>query len=151
MLKVIALLLVATPAAAQDLLFFQSPSGNITCMIATGDWATARCDMRELTPTYREAPADCQLDWGSSFEVGPSDRKGHLACVGDSVADPNAVTLNYGQSLSLGGFDCTSEKSGMTCTNPAGHGFTCPRRGKSCSDPLATGWKRAAQAARLAI
>ena len=122
-----ALLLLATPAAADDFLQFQSPTGNIHCLIATGDYAEARCDMIELTPTYREPPPDCELDWGAYFTVGLSSRKGALACVGDTAINPDSVVLGYGKTISLGGFDCTSEKSGMTCTNPAGHGFALSR------------------------
>lgn len=118
---------LVTPSLADDLLFFRAPSGNIGCMIATGDYAVVRCDLRELTPSDLLAPPDCDLDWGNSFEVGLSDRTGYLACVSDSVFDPQASTLSYGETLSLGGFDCTSEKTGMTCTNPAGHGFAIAR------------------------
>jgi hypothetical protein len=121
---ILCFLLAATPVVADDLLFFRSPTGNISCLIATGEYAAARCDMRSLTPSFITPPPDCDLDWGSSFEVSLSSRKGMLACVGDTVADPSAVELGYGQTLSLGGFDCTSERNGMTCTNPAGHGFT---------------------------
>lgn len=128
-MKPLALLLVlaATPAAADDLLFFQSPTGNIHCMIATGDYAEARCDMIELMPTYRQPPPNCDLDWGAAFAVGLASRKGQLACVGDTVVMEDSVVLDYGRTISLGGFDCTSEQSGMTCTNPAGHGFTLSR------------------------
>ena len=119
--------LAMSPAHADELLFFQSPTGNIHCMIATGDDAEARCDMIALMPTYRQPPQDCDLDWGSSFAVGLSSRNGLLACVGDTVIDPGSIVLGYGRTLSLGGFDCSSEKSGMTCTNPAGHGFTLSR------------------------
>lgn len=121
---VIALTLIATPAVADDLLFFRSPSGNIHCLIATGDFAQARCDMIELTPSFTTPPPDCDLDWGRAFSVGPSDRTGQLACVGDTVIDPTAIKLGYGETLSLGSLSCTSKKTGMTCTNPAGHGFT---------------------------
>lgn len=117
-------LLPAAPAAAQDLTFFRSPSGNIHCMIATGDWATVRCDIMELQPTYRSPPAGCDLDWGHSFEVGLTDRQGQLACVGDTVAMPDSAVLGYGRSVTLAGFTCVSEKTGMTCMNPAGHGFS---------------------------
>jgi hypothetical protein len=116
--------LLSAPAHAQDALFFHSPSGNIQCMIATGDWAVARCDMSDLTRSFTKAPADCQFDFGSSFEVEPSARKGLVGCISDTVANPDGLVLDYGKSISLGGFLCTSEKSGMTCTNPAGHGFT---------------------------
>ena len=47
-----------------------------------------------------------------------------MACVSDTVANEDGLELDYGKTLSLGGFSCTSEKTGMTCTNPAGHGFT---------------------------
>lgn len=117
----------AAPSLADDLLFFRSPTKNISCMIATGDYPVVRCDLRELTRSNLPAPPDCDLDLGHSFEIGPSDPKGYLACVSDSVFDPSAITLAYGETISLGSFSCTSEKSGMTCTNPAGHGFTISR------------------------
>ena len=120
----VALCLFASPALADDLLFFHSPSGNIQCMIATGEWASARCDMGDIVPSYTTPPPDCELDWGSSFAIGPADQKGQLACVGDTVATPDGVVLEYGKTISLGGFTCRSEKSGMTCANPSGHGFT---------------------------
>ena len=127
----VSLSFLATPILADDLLFFRAPSGNIGCMIATGDYAVVRCDLRDLTPSNLSPPPNCDLGWGNSFEIGLSDRKGYLACVSDSVMDPGAVTLGYGDTISLGGFDCTSEKTGMTCTNPAGHGFTIAKAKQS--------------------
>ena len=120
----ITLTLLATPALADDLLFFHAPSKNIHCMIATGDYAEARCDIMELATKLPKPPADCDLDYGHAFTIGLQDTRGARACVGDTVADPNAMTLTYGDHVDLGGFRCTSEKTGMTCTNPAGHGFT---------------------------
>lgn len=111
------------PAAAQDYIAFRSPTGNIGCAIWTGQGAGARCDLRQLTRSYRKRPAGCDLEWGSSFAVdarGP----GYLPCVGDTVFDPNAFTLGYGKSVSLGNITCTSQETGMTCTNSQGHGFT---------------------------
>ncbi len=116
-------ILAASPAAAQDYIAFRSPSGNIACAMWTGDWSGARCDLMELTPSYRKRPADCDLEWGRSFAVD-AQGKGYLACVGDSVFDPGAFTLGYGKSVSLGAFTCTSQKSGVTCTNGQGHGFS---------------------------
>lgn len=118
------LCLATTPAFADDLIFFRAPSGNINCLLATGEYPEARCDMRVLTPSFTTPPPDCDLDWGSAFGIGPADRKGYLVCTGDTTITPEAVVLGYGQSLSLGSITCTSEKTGMTCTNPAGHGFT---------------------------
>ena len=120
----LACLCLPAPAAlAQDMLFFRSPSGNIGCMMAIGDYAGVRCDMSDLTPSYRKRPADCDFDWGSSFGVD-AQGKGYLACVSDSVMSQDAFTLGYGEAVTLGAFTCRSEKTGMTCTNGLGHGFS---------------------------
>jgi hypothetical protein len=119
-----AFLLLSTPAVADEYYGFQSPTGNIHCAIYTFDGsAEARCDLRSYTPSYTQAPADCDLDWGMAFAVGANGR-GQLACVGDTVRDPRNPVLPYGEAVSLGGISCVSAKTGMTCTNGAGHGFS---------------------------
>jgi hypothetical protein len=122
------LLLTTTPTLASDMVFFQSPSGNIHCAIITGETSAARCDLMEFTQlNYPDAPADCDLDWGHAYEVGTSG-KGAPICAGDTVASPESSVLPYGQSLFKGEFKCSSEDTGITCTNPEGHGFTVARR-----------------------
>ena len=116
--------LLATPALADDFIYFHAPSGNIHCALMSGDYAGVRCDMQTLTPSFRNRPTDCDLDWGDAFEVGPLDRQGQVICHGDTVINPQSMELGYGASASLGDFICTSEKSGMTCTNANGHGFS---------------------------
>ena len=112
------------PALADEYIGFRSPTGNIHCALYDFDGgAEARCDLRELAPSYRKAPAGCDLDWGSAFAV-PADGKGYLVCAGDTVMDPRNPVLGYGQAVSLGGISCVSAKTGMTCTNAAGHGFS---------------------------
>ncbi len=115
--------LFASPALADDFISFHSPSGNIQCAMFTGDYAGVRCDMSELTQSYAKPPADCEFDWGSSFAVDTTG-KGYLACVSDAVANDDGMELGYGRSVTLGDFTCTSEKSGMTCRNAEGHGFS---------------------------
>lgn len=116
--------LLATPALADDYVGFRSPTGNIHCAIYTwGGGTEARCDLAELTPSYTKRPKGCDLDWGHSFAVGASG-KAVLACVGDTVRDPRNPVLPYGQAVSLGGISCVSAKTGMTCTNAEGHGFS---------------------------
>ena len=122
----LALLLVAASPAASDVLAFRAPSGNINCVMATGDWSGVRCDLTELTPSFPVRPMDCDLDWGSVFWLGPTGR-GEPTCVGDTVTDPNAFTLEYGKSVRLGALMCISERTGMTCTNGQGHGFILSR------------------------
>ena len=114
----------ATASLADDFYMFHAPSGNIQCAIMTGDYNSARCDVMEVTKmSFPTQPADCDLDWGHAFEVG-STGAGAPACAGDTVADPSGFVLGYGQSFSKGGFTCQSEKTGMTCTNEEGHGFS---------------------------
>lgn len=111
-------------AALADYIEFQSPTGNISCgLYADGGETWVRCDMYELKQTYTTPPPDCELDWGSSFSLGKNG-KGQLACVSDPAAGPNAPVLEYGDAVSLGGVSCISAKTGMTCMNGEGHGFT---------------------------
>ena len=125
---VVVLLSLGTGAAAlaQAARHFQSPTGNIHCMIATGDWTGARCDPGDAVVTYAR-PADCDLDWGQAFEVGARG-PGYPVCAGDTVASPDSPVLPYGGAVALGGITCRSERTGMTCTNRAGHGFSVARR-----------------------
>ena len=127
----LALCLAATPALADDLTFFRSPSGNIGCLAFFGDTSEVRCDLRALTQSYTRRPADCDLDWGDSFAIGAQDDKGNLVCHGDTVFDPAATVLGYGQSATFGPFTCTSDQTGMTCTNDLGHGFSIARARQS--------------------
>ena len=123
-MKALCLLaLMATPAFADDFIFFHAPSGNIHCMLMSGEYASVRCDMQQLTQSFPVRPDDCEMDWGDAFEVSTTGR-GHMVCHGDTVIDPQSMELGYGASATLGDFTCTSEKTGMTCTNTNGHGFT---------------------------
>lgn len=123
-LLAVAAVVLTSPAFADDYIGFQSPTGNIHCGLYRGDQgASVRCDLMELNQSYTRAPEDCEFDWGASFAV--DDRgKGYLACVSDAVADPGNPVLPYGEAVSLGGISCVSAKTGMTCTNADGHGFS---------------------------
>jgi hypothetical protein len=121
---IFAAMILAGPAFSDDYFGFQSPTGNIHCaMYRFNGTAEARCDLREYTPSYTRRPPGCDLDWGMAFAVGATG-KGVLACVGDTVQDPGNPVLPYGEAVSLGGISCVSAKTGMTCTNAEGHGFS---------------------------
>ena len=123
-----ALCLLATPALADDYIAFHSPTGNIHCgLYISADYTGVRCDVYQMTArSYTQAPPDCEFDWGNSFGVDATG-KGYLACVSDAVADDTGLTLDYGKEISLGGITCSSAKTGMSCKNDAGHGFTIAR------------------------
>jgi hypothetical protein len=127
-LLALSLMLIATGgASAQDApVGFRSPSNNIGCQYFDYDrQITLRCDIREATVTARR-PADCDLEWGKAFEMrskGSSDR----LCYGDTILDPALPPLAYGQVWRRGGFTCTSEQTGVTCSNADRHGFSLSR------------------------
>jgi hypothetical protein len=112
------------PARVVHLTSFQSPSGNIGCMVFAG--ATARCDIVHHTWVLPPRPASCPqiVDFGQGLEVGSSG-SGRFVCAGDTARDPTAPKLPYGTASQVGDFLCVSRSTGITCTNHAGgHGFT---------------------------
>jgi hypothetical protein len=117
----VLLVLAAAPAAAETI-YFQSPSGNIGCMISDGDWNGARCDILEYTPSFSK-PYDCDLDYGHAFEVEGNYGSGYPVCAGDTVFVGGAAVLPYGQHVILGDIACYSETTGMECQNGRGGGF----------------------------
>lgn len=122
------LFLAAAAAPAQDIAI-RSPSGNIHCLISAKTHGQAagevRCDLADVAPTLPR-PRDCTLDWGGAYGVGTTGPAAAL-CVGDTIRDPEARVLGYGQSVRRAGITCTSAKDGVTCRNAEGHGFTVSR------------------------
>lgn len=119
--------LFALPAAAQDYITFQAPSGNIHCAISSWDPAEARCDIDEYTPSFPGHPDWCDGDYGFAFAVQTTGA-GSPICASDTVRDPQAPVLPYGRSIGMAGLTCSSAETGMTCVNASGHGFTLSRR-----------------------
>ena len=126
LVPLIVLACAAAPAVAEDV-FFQSPSGNIHCIMSDDpNFGGTRCDIMEVNAlSYASRPADCDLDWGQAFFVGPSGGAGPI-CHGDTAAAGGPV-LDYGMSYTLGGVTCFSETSGMLCRNEEGAGFALSR------------------------
>lgn len=120
-------LLCATPAFADDESNkFRSPSGNILCLLETGDaGSTATCDILErgTSATPRPRPKDCDLEWGIRYSVGESGAP-EMICEGDFIGSAQSPILTYGSTLQLGGIACSSSEAGVECRNEQGHGFS---------------------------
>ncbi|MBI5337088.1 hypothetical protein EV589_4793 [Mycobacterium sp. BK558] len=118
-----AISLTAAPAAA-DIVGFTSPSGNIGCMLED-DYV--RCDIaaRNWAPPPR--PADCPdvTGYGQGIAL-QSTGSARFVCAGDTALN-SGPALPYGHSRSSAAIDCTSEQSGVRCTNSDGHGFRLSR------------------------
>ena len=119
-----------TPAAAQDFLSAQAPSHNIACQAESAGpdqpRPQLRCDIQQTSTRPPRPPASCPLELGNSFVLDPTGA-GRLLCHGDTVADPSARVIPYGTQWRPYGFTCTSQTTGLTCVNGAGHGFTLSR------------------------
>lgn len=118
----------ASAASGRDVLVsFVMPSHRIGCMDTDGGGTPTflRCDVLDVDhPAAR--PASCKLDYGHAFGLTARGRARRL-CVGDTAVDPRAKVLAYGRSRRLGPFRCTSRRTGLRCTNAAGHGFALSR------------------------
>jgi hypothetical protein len=110
------------PAPTLHLTAFQSPSGNIGCVLLDG---TARCDIvkRSWKPPPRPPGCPSEVDFGQGLEIGRRDTSGSFVCAGDTALNPEDPKLAYGSDDRSGGFLCASRSDGITCTNAAAHGF----------------------------
>jgi hypothetical protein len=129
-LTLTALVGSGSSAAAQDTLSAQMPSGNIACMAMPPGPGQPRpqlrCDIRQTSTRPPPRPASCRLSWGDAFVLDPTG-PGWLMCHGDTVFDPSARVIAYGNQWRAYGFTCTSQTTGITCVNGAGHGFSLAR------------------------
>jgi hypothetical protein len=121
----LAALAILVPSASARVKFFQSPTGNIGCVIGGG---IARCDILEHTWSPPPNPPSCMdLDYGNGVEV-VGGHPGRYTCAGDTVFSPSARVLGYGDKITKNRFTCTSKTAGMRCANRnSGHGFFLSR------------------------
>ena len=122
----------ATPAHAVDNIEFQSPSGNITCvMLFFGGKNTANCQIHDFSyQISQDCPASMGADWhqGDNWHLDEGNPNPPYTSCHNGVNTLNPTTLDYGQTRSLGALICTSEPSGVRCTdNSTGHFFTLSR------------------------
>ncbi|MBU1303979.1 MAG: hypothetical protein KKF33_00465 [Alphaproteobacteria bacterium] len=120
--------ILVLPAGAYDLqnlrsnsegqVEFTTPSGNIGCIYTpaggTSYYETAdglaeiQCDRVE--PKYVRA-------------ILGGKGAGYFAAADDASCCSLTQKLNYGKVAQLGPFQCLSERTGLTCARPDGHGF----------------------------
>jgi hypothetical protein len=115
-LALAALLALAVPAVAKDTVF-QTPSKKIACRIYDeGTGLVIRCDLYFLNDRAVRMT-----------RTG----KARLIHVTDAIGDPKASVLGYGKTRRVGPFTCTSRRTGLSCHNRNGHGFTVSRERQS--------------------
>ncbi len=116
------------PAVASATDSFQTPSGNIHCLVFTeaDGQNSLRCDVLENKAPIPPQPADCPLDWGHVFTMG-SRQPGAFACAADTISDPSNPVLPYGRVWNRGGFRCEATTDRLRCENRAGHNWELSR------------------------
>ena len=115
-LALAALLALAVPAVAKDAVF-QMPSKRIVCRVHDeGQGLVIRCDLFFLNDRAVRMTRH---------------GKARLIHVTDTIGDPKAPVLAYGKTKRAGPFTCTSRRTGLSCHNRNGHGFTVSRERQS--------------------
>ena len=109
--------------------------GNITCFLVSGGPDLLLCSIAHSS--YAAAlqakcmrPDGSGVDW-HGFALRPA-KSGELNCTGGILYDngkyrPRYVALAYGKSWHRAAFTCDSRRTGVTCTNAAGHGIFLSR------------------------
>ncbi len=115
----VALLGLATAASASALKLFESPSGNIGCVMSEEG---VRCDIAQHSWKSPPKPKSCDVDYGGGVAVDTKGKAGFV-CAGDTTLHQGPA-LPYGSAITKGRFRCLSEEAGMRCVNRRnGHGF----------------------------
>lgn len=126
-MKKIALMFVLAMCTSGAFADFQSPSGNIICGDIDGSMLICDVQKRDNKKPARPRPHDCAGNWGDRFVI-EARGKAQMECAFDYPFDENVQTLPYGSTIKGKGWQCTSQKTGMTCKNSQGHGFTLSRK-----------------------
>lgn len=97
---------------------FYSPSHRIDCEVNTG----GRTGPDSVYCKTLEPAQSASMDNRGTFTTCSGQ-----SCVGNAAED--TPTLAYGQTVSLGPFNCLSERTGVTCTAAHGRGFVISTAG----------------------
>ena len=109
---------------------FRMPSNNVFCAYISSTsprYTYLRCDiMSGLKP--RPSNKGCvEGSRGVSADINVYGRATY-PCSSDTVYNTRARKLSYGTTWRHGGFVCTSQMSGLRCTNKSAHGFFLGRQ-----------------------
>lgn len=125
-LLTIFMLLLGTTAYA-DGYGFRTPSGNIYCNGAV-EMSEISCTIvsRSSGPALPR-PASCTGNWGHTFSLKARGMP-RVECDNYTLRPSRYTDIAaYGQTANLGDITCTSERTGLTCRNLDGRGFSLSR------------------------
>jgi hypothetical protein len=104
-------LVTAPPSAEAAYRAFRSPTGRLGCAFYSDP----------------QTPRTVRCEWRGSNDVALTLQergRARRVRISDTVRDPRAKVLAYGQSMGFGRLRCTSRRTGITCRSlRSGHGF----------------------------
>jgi hypothetical protein len=128
----LALALTATSAGASLYRYFETPDGNIACVVYKGGKrfkGGIRCDVSQHTWVAPPRPKRCEFDYGAGATLAEKGR-GRYSCVSDSL-NGLGKPLAPGVAAKKGPFTCKVETVPATtsfavrCVNRRNqHGFS---------------------------
>lgn len=109
--------------------FFTSPSGNLECgLVEQPNMQYLGCQSGSMVDNMPGCD-DSSSSGTPSISLARGDA-GYPDCLAAGIfSDPGARVLEYGQTLELGAYECSSSTDGVRCLNTDdGHGFTAARK-----------------------
>ncbi len=70
-------------------------------------------------------PDNCEFDWGAGFLLSQQNQA-EILCISDTIGSSD-YTLSYDSTWTNAGFECKSQKIGLTCKNSNERGFFLSR------------------------
>lgn len=119
-------ILVTNPALAGGF-GFQTPSGNIYCNghVTGGGGISCTIVSKNGTPP-KPKPGGCAGYWGHDFNLD-GNGSASMSCGSKPQRVDYTDIATYGVSADFGNITCTSERTGLSCKNKHGHGFSLSR------------------------
>ena len=130
--SVVAAISAVGPAAvahADALYQFQSPSGDITCVMSAFQGIAPRASCGVVDPAYviPPRPQSCLGAFGDQIDMVEGSSPA-MVCHSDTTRGSGLPTLQVGETRSLASFTCKSEPAAITCTDSTtGHFFRISR------------------------
>ena len=96
---------------------FASPTDNLACGISAEEQNAFHAGCHAWSVVENLPECDDPETNGPWVAIHQEDGQARTGCQHEGVyADPDATTLEYGQSLTAHGVTCTSAEDGVTCT-----------------------------------
>lgn len=108
---------------------FQSPSGDVTCVMAAfqGDAPRVSCGVVEPTYVMPPRPQSCMGAFGDQIDLAQGSSPA-MVCHADTTRGMGLPTLQIGETRAVASLTCKGEPAAVTCTDSTtGHFFRISR------------------------